>query len=409
MRVLIVNSYFSSVGGAEVVAYDTYKALQRKNNEVFFFALDKKPFFEENYEYAKYFPKNKFTTLEYIKNPIRYYYDKNSTSKLKEFIKAIKPDIIHLHNILGFSPLILEACKNIPSILTIHQADIICPSGTLMHKSKELCSQRYCRNSNYLYCILNNCANNNIERTLRRSLLTYLYNKKLNNIDKYITPSYALKDVVVKANIGIQNEDITVINNFLPQLSHSELPKFSKGKNFLYVGRLSKEKDVMTLLKAFKELPPDIKLHIAGSGQEEKKLKRFVRDNKLSNVKFLGFLNREQVNQELNNCIATILPCNWFEIFGMTNIESLIKGKPVIGSNVGGIPEIVENNVNGLLFEPTNIEQLKVCILTYWNNSELAIEHGKNGYKKAITQYTEERYYDELMKVYEETINESRK
>ena len=93
----------------------------------------------------------------------------------------------------------------------------------------------------------------------------------------------------------------------------------------------------------------------------------------------------------------------------MTNIESFINGKPVIASNIGGIPEIVEHNVNGLLFEPANIEQLKECILTYWNNPELVIEHGKNGYQKAITHYTEERYYNELMKVYEEVINENTK
>ena len=79
-----------------------------------------------------------------------------------------------------------------------------------------------------------------------------------------------------------------------------------------------------------------------------------------------------------------------------------------MASNIGGIPEIVEHNVNGLLFEPTNVVQLKECILTYWNNPQLAIEHGRNGYQKAITQYTEEKHYNELMKVYEETINESR-
>lgn len=407
MKIIIINSYFSPVGGAEVVAYDTYKALQH-NNEVFFFALDKKPYFEEDYQYAKYFPKNNFTTLGYLKNPIRYYYDKKSLLKLQEFIEIVKPDIIHFHNVLGFSPLIFNVCKNIPSVLTIHQADIICPSGTLMYKSQKLCSQKHCKNSNYLHCIFHNCANNNLERTIRRSLLTYLYNKNLKYINKYITPSQALKDVVVNSNIGIQNNDITVINNFLPQNSEFSKPEFKEGKNFLYVGRLSREKNLLTLLKAFKELPNEIELHIAGSGLEEKKLKKFVNDNKLSNVKFLGYLDRKQVNLELNKCIATILPCNWFEIFGMTNIESFINGKPVIASNIGGIPEIVEHNVNGLLFEPTNIEQLKKHILTYWNNPKLAIEHGRNGYQKAITQYTEEKHYNELMRVYEETIDEFR-
>ena len=92
----------------------------------------------------------------------------------------------------------------------------------------------------------------------------------------------------------------------------------------------------------------------------------------------------------------------------MTNIESFINGKPVIASNIGGIPEIVEDNINGLLFEPGNIEELKNCILKYWNNPELSVQHGKNGYQKAITQYTEDKYYNELIKIYEEVLNEKK-
>ena len=156
------------------------------------------------------------------------------------------------------------------------------------------------------------------------------------------------------------------------------------------------------------ELPREINLHIVGTGSEEEILKEYAQKHQLRNVSFLGFKKGLEVLTEYQNCIATILPCNWFEIFGMTNIESFINGKPVIASNIGGIPEIVEHNVNGLLFEPTNVVQLKECILTYWNNPQLAIEHGRNGYQKAITQYTEEKHYNELMKVYEETINESR-
>ena len=88
----------------------------------------------------------------------------------------------------------------------------------------------------------------------------------------------------------------------------------------------------------------------------------------------------------------------------MTNIESFINGKPVIASNIGGIPEIIEHNVNGLLFEPANIEQLKECIIKYYNNPKLVIEHGKNAYQKAITEYTEEKYYNKLIDVYNNVL-----
>jgi len=401
--VLIINNYFSLIGGAEVIAYDTFKLLKRKGHEVFFFALDRKPYIEDNYEYSKFFIEDNFHLKGAIKHPLSVFYNKGAIFKLQNFIDMIKPDVVQLHNVLGFSPLIFRACKDVPTILTVHQADIICPMGTLKCQSKIVCSNVCCKNLNYLPCIFNNYSN--ITRILPLSLLTFLYNKNLKYVDKFITPSIALKNAILKSNIGIKEDDITVINNFIPNMSEEAVLNPSTGKYFLYVGRLVKEKDVMTLLKAFKDLPKDIELHIAGSGLEENNLKAYVIKNNLANVKFLGFLNREDVKKELKNCIASILSSNCFEAFGVTNVESFIAGKPVIASNIGGIPEIVEHNINGLLFEPTNVEQLKKCILTYWHNPELAVEHGQNGYQKALRNYAEDLYYENLINLYEKTID----
>lgn len=96
-----------------------------------------------------------------------------------------------------------------------------------------------------------------------------------------------------------------------------------------------------------------------------------------------------RINLEYLGAFLLIVFCNFW----------VYKAKPVIASNIGGIPEQVEHNKTGLLFEPGNVEQLKECILKYWNNPQLVIEHGKNGYQKAITQYTEDRYYKELQGV----------
>ena len=131
-----------------------------------------------------------------------------------------------------------------------------------------------------------------------------------------------------------------------------------------------------------------------------------AKENNLDNVEFVGFKNREEIKEYYQNCIATILSCNWFENFPTTNMESFINGKPVIASNIGGIPEQLEHNKTGLLFEPANVEHLKECILTYWNNHELVKKHGLNGYEKAKNQYTEKRYYKELMQVYETILKE---
>ena len=184
------------------------------------------------------------------------------------------------------------------------------------------------------------------------------------------------------------------------------IPNYSNKGYFLYSGRIIQEKGIHYLLQAIKDLPHNIEIHIVGTGNEENQLKHYVKNNKLDNVKFLGFKTREELKEEYQNCIALIVPSNWFEAFGMVNIEAFINGKPVIASNIGGIPEIVENNINGLLFEPGNVEQLKECILKYWNNPELVVEHGENAYQKAINKYSENTYYQNLIKLYEEVLNE---
>lgn len=289
--------------------------------------------------------------------------------------------------------------KNIPTILTIHDAGLICPAGTLMLGNKEFCNKNLCNKNNVLPCILNNCSAN-IEQSIRKSLRAVVERNFIKYIDKFITPSDALRNVVVKANIGINNEQIITINNFLEDSELNTIPNYTNKKYFLYVGRLSKEKGLIYLLKSIKELPSNIDFHIVGTGDQESFLKQYAQDNNLKNVQFLGHKNHNELKEEYQNCISTILPCTWFEIFGLTNIESFINGKPIIASNIGGIPEIVENDVTGLLFKPANVEELKKCILKYWENPELAILHGKNGYHKALKEYTEDNYFSKLIQVY---------
>ena len=403
-KILIINQFFSFIGGAEVVAYNQYKNLQNKNLEVYFWSSNKQPYFEEDYKYIEYFCEENSGIKNYFKNPYKYFYNNDAKIKLQKFIKKINPDIIHLHNFFVLTPSILDCCKNIPTVMTVHDSKLICPSAQFLIKNKDFCSEQLCKNGEFYNCILNRCVKNKLEPSLRHTIYAYNLLKKIKYVDKFITPSYALKNLILNANIGINQQKISVINNFLTNEELKIKPNYTNFGYFLYIGRLSPEKGVHYLLEAMKDLPRDIKLKIAGTGVEENKLKQYAKDNNLSNVEFLGFKNRDEIKDLYQNCISTILPCNWFEIFGMTNIESFINGKPVIASNIGGIPEIVEDNINGLLFEPGDVEQLKKCIHKYWNNPNLVVEHGKNGYQKAITQYTEKKYYSELMKIYEEVL-----
>ena len=401
LKIIVANNAFSPKGGAEIIAYKTFKMLQNHGHDVYFWAKDEKPYFEENYEYEKFFTKYIHGKINYIKNPIRYYYDYNAKRDFKKLIDYVKPDLIHFHNVVAS----LYSCtKNIPSVLTIHGENLFCPSAAMLFKNRIYCSEHLCKMGYYIPCIKNKCVNNNIEASIRQSLLYYINNKQLKYIDKFITPSNALMDLDLSINPNLFANKIVTINNFLDNNALNTEPNYNNKGYFLYVGRLTHEKGIIYLLNAIKELPKEIDFHIIGVGPQEKELKQFVREHNLNNVQFLGFKNEQEIYVEYKNCIATITPSYYFENFPTTNMESFINGKPVIASNIGGISEQVEHNKTGLLFEPANFEQLRECILKYWNNNNLVIEHGKNAYEKARTLYTEERYYKRLMQVYNEVL-----
>ncbi len=407
MKILYIHEYFtdSEKNGANIVAFSNYHYMKKNGNEVYFFAVDTKPYLEESY-YNKYFPQShihKKGILNNITYRINSIYNFQAKNNLKKILNSIQPDIIHIHSTLELSLSILKPIKdlNIPIVITVHDAGFSCPVMGTKTQYCSLCSE------SIFSCIKNKCSKDNYFCSIYMAFKFFI-NKYL--IKKYrpnqlIIPSKALANYVITSKFD-NNIPITLIPNCLDTAFSKITPNYSNKKYFLFVGNLNNVKGVKILLQAIKLLPKEINFKIIGDGICEQEYKEFVSKNNLHNVTFCGKMNRSQLIEEYKNCIALITPSIWFEIFGMINIEAFACGKPVIASNIGGIPEIVEDNVNGLLFEPGNVEQLKECILKYWNNPKLVLEHGKNGYQKAITKYTEDVYYQKLLKLYEKTIDE---
>lgn len=413
-KILYINGGFSNDAGSAVIAKNTYELFKDTDYyEAEYFGT--KGLYNEEPKYAKYFPEHFNTPLKYILNQWRYYYNWTARKNIQKVLEEYKPDIVHVHSLrissLTYSVLEPIIKRNIPIVMTLHDCFLICPMMTLIKGDGKNCNEVLCKDKNKFHCIFNKCGGN-LELSIRLSLMSFInkmtgYDK---HIQKFITCSNALRELMIKYNDDITEDKIVTINNFLSNAEFGNIkPNYQNNGYFLYLGRISHEKGVHYLLEAMKDLPREIEIHIVGKGKEEENLKQYAKDNNLNNVKFLGFKNREEIKEEYQNCLATILPCNWFENFPTTNMESFINGKPVIGSNIGGIPEQIEHNKTGFLFEPANVEQLKEYILTYWNNPDLVVEHGKNAYEKARTLYTEERYFKELIKVYNEILGKELK
>ena len=405
MKILFINEYFTEniKTGANIIAFNSYYQALQNNNECYFYSNDESPFLEEQ-EINSLLPKshiNKkgiFNRLLYRINSI---YNFSAQRNLEKVLLKIRPDIVHIHAIMELSFSVILALKkhNIPYVITVHDAGFVCPVMGTKVQQCTLCSQ------NIDNCIKHKCSRDNVFCSVYVALKFAIWKAiiKLYPPQKLITPSIALKNYLESSKYT-NNVQVTCVPNSLDKEFLNIKPNYQNKGYFLFVGNLLDVKGVDILLEAIRQLPKDIKFRIVGVGLQHEKYEKFIAENSLENVMLCGKKNRKELIEEYQNCIALITPSNLFEVFGMTNIESFINGKPVIASNIGGIPEIVEDNVNGLLFEPANVEQLKECILKYWNNPDLVIEHGKNGYQKAITQYTKERYYKELINIYQEVL-----
>ena len=409
MKILTTHFFFSQYGGGEVIAYNTFKLFQERGHETYFFATSRKPYFEENYEYLKYFPKYANSIKDFIINPTKYYYNNEAKINFEKMLNDVKPDIVHIHGVRWLTYSILEPCAklNIPVVQTVHDSSFVCPVSTLLKKNKTYCSNVECKNGNYINCILNNCDKKGIEGSIRNAIFDIIALKSgtYKKISKFITPSEALRQLILDANIGITEDKIVAVNNFLEDSFIQTPVDYTNKGYFLFSGRLSEEKGVRYLLEAAKKLPKEIEFHIAGNGPKEEEFKKFVKDNGLDNVKFLGFMSRDKLLDEYKKCIAGIHPCNWFENFPTSNMEFFALGKPVIGSKMGGIPEQIEHGVTGFLFEPKNVDELAEKILKLYNIPDLSVKLGKNAKQKALNQYCKDRYYKEILQVYKSVIS----
>ncbi len=401
MKILLINNTFGNFGGgSEKVSYETGKILREKSFEVFFFSSNKKPYYEKDYIYNIFFPSepNKYN----LYGLFRMFYNFEAEKKLTRLLKIIKPDVVHINNIAhNLTVSVLVACKknNVPVVMTLHDSHFACPTGILIKGKKGYCTKMSCANGNILPCITNKCYSNNF---LKSSIaaLEFWFRKRggfYNIPDAFICPSNYLYNLAVKS--GIRKDKLSVINNFASPEYLLNKPEYSNQNYFLYAGRLVKEKGLEHLLEAFSRMP-EIKLKIAGEGVNKKALEKLAGKLNLSNVEFLGLKTLSELELLYKNSIATILPSVCSEVFGLTIVESFVFGKPVIASNIGGIPEVISDNYNGFLVSPGNAEEIKQAVLKLYNNNPLAVEMGINARKTIEERFTTEIYFEKLVTIY---------
>lgn len=408
MKILQINNCHYRRGGADIVFLNTIKLLEKKGHEVISFSKrnEKNEFSKyENYFISSidYFNINIFKRISLL---LRFFYSFESSKNLNRLIKDTKPDIAHIHLYKGdLTPSILTALKRnkIQTVITLHDLGFLCPHNLMLDGKMNICNK--CVTGSSLNCIINKCNRNNLVLSTI-SALEYKFNKMFYPFNLYFDKIIA----VSKFGQAIHNSSnkfsrpVIHLYNFYPGLSQL-VPNEIKGNYFLYFGRLSKEKGLTTLIEAWLKNPKGKKLKIVGTGELFNELKERI--NEISNIEFIGFKSGSELNELIRNASFVIVPSECYENNPLTIIEAYANGKPVIATNIGGIPEIVENEKTGFLFSMKNIDELSDKI-------EIADKMSEERYKKmsinsrsfADKYFNEENHYDSLFKIYNDVIND---
>jgi len=404
MKILLINKFLYPKGGDAISTLNTGKLLEKKGHQVFYWGMkhQKNP----GYPYSEYFVDNidyeNQSIKEKISNSLKILYSFEAKRKIEKFInEVVKPDIVHLNNFAHqISPSILDVVKkyNIPVVMTMHDYKLVCPSYTMLSNDNP-CEK--CRGGKYYWCFLRKCTKNSYMKSLINTVEMYLHHRILDiysKIDVFISPSKFLKSKVLEMGF---NGNIVVLPNFV--FLEEYVPEFNFKENSLcYVGRLSKEKGLFALIEAFKGL--NITLKIIGTGPIEEDLKIKVKSLELNKVKFLGYKSGEDLKNEIRNSMTVVLPSECYENNPRTVLEAFALGKPVIGTRIGGIPELVKDEETGYTFEPGNVNDLGDKILLLLKNLDKIIQMGKNARKFVEENFNPEKHYQELMRIYRMAI-----
>lgn len=409
MKILLVNKFHYRRGGSETYYFALADALRTAGHEVIFFAMSN----ERNIPCAqeKYFIKDVDYTnggkIKQIKQAINLVYSFEAKSKFEQLVKAEKPDVVHLnlvHRQITLS--IVDVCKkfHIPVVFTAHDLVCSCPVGSLLTPKRESC--RKCYGGHYSQCMKNKCIKNSISKSFAAfcEAKFYKFNHSYDKIDAFITPSYFYKKEIEKS--GITSNPIYHLTNFLPIETKYICSKNSE-KYFLFLGSLSKNKGVYTLLKAFhKANLLGWKLCFAGTGEEEERIKLYIDENSLHDkVKMLGFVTGDKLRNITDSAYAVVLPSEWYENGPYALMEPMACGKPIIGAKIGGIPELAIPGRTGWLFESGNIDELAQVLKLASNISEedyMKLSNGACEFSK--THFDAKIYVEKIINIYRELM-----
>ncbi|MEK7103003.1 MAG: glycosyltransferase family 4 protein, partial [Patescibacteria group bacterium] len=341
---------------------------------------------------------------EKIKSAGRMIYSLEAKRQFELLVQETKPDIVHIQNIYHhISPSILDVCSKykIPVIQTVHDYKLICPNRLFCNGQIET----LCKGGMYYKEVLHRCTQHSFSASALLALEMYIH-KWMHIYDRgvryWIAPSQSTKDILVE--YGMPKERISVM--YSPVDTTDIAPSTTTGKYLFVFGRLSEEKGIDVAIRAMKHLPKQ-RLIIAGEGPQKEYLLRLARSEGVDDrVEFLGFVKGAPLKKLIREANLVLMPSIGYEVMGYSMTEAMAASKAVLGSRIGGIPEVLGSVDKRLLFTPGNEVDLAQKALVLLSNAVLAKRLGQQSRSWVQKNLFPEDYYARLIELYKKAMKQ---
>ena len=389
MNILLAHNFYKFFAGEDSIALREKGLLEENKEQVYFYTKD-----------------NKETDSYNLNKKINFFvqtiFSSSTKKELKTIIKDFKPDIAYTHNIFPLiSPSIFHTlhAESIPCVQNVQDYRWLCPNG-VFYINDSICEK--CKNGAFWNAIRYKCFRDSFllsglyATTIGTNRLSGVFKK----IDAFVCTTEFNKQKLMEA--GIEEKRLFIKPNYL-DITNIE-PSVGTGNHIIFLGRLSQEKGLWTLIKAFEKIK-DLQLKIVGTGPLEHPLRKYIKENSINNISIEGFKEGDEKNNLIKNALFMVFPSEWYEHFPIVLLEAFAFGKPVIASDIGNMPLIVENEKSGLHFKAGDIDDLieKIRILSQ-NNSEIT-RMGEFARKKIETYYTPEINYKILKSIFQKVAH----
>ena len=390
----MVNKFLYPNGGSETYIFKLGDYLKSIGHEVEYFGMEHEGRCVSNSaeQYTSdmdFHTSNKLTQLTY---PLKTVYSKEAKKKLSAVLNSFNPDVVHLNNFnYQLTPSVIYSVKDyekktkkrVKIVYTAHDYQLVCPNHMMKDSSGAICED--CIGGHFLNCTKKGCVHGSKAKSVIGTAEASLYNalKTYKYIDVVICPSEFMK-TKLDTNPYLKGKTVTLYN-FIECIEKKEAEK--KGY-VLYFGRYATEKGIDTIISV-----KGVDFICAGSGELEDAL------NTEEHIKNVGFKSGAELEELIRGAVCSVYPSTWYENCPFSVMESIMYGTPVVGADIGGIPELIDEGKTGFLFESGNAKALEEAVKKITDNPDLAQKMSSNCLNKTFD--TVEEYTEKLLKIYE--------